>query len=171
MLYGKADEKLPVGLDCDHYKMMTVQKPPLDSRQSFLDALCFPVLFLSGRYGQYYPREVKLDFSKYVKCHLLNKDLVFAQNPEYVFYYLWLKELRELSSGIYNTLKRSRQGSEGVTAQGFVEGVQSSDEKVEVNLQTMFQSIRGSKQFWFFKAIQSALQIWLSFPFSYVKLH
>ena len=51
----------------------------------------------------------------------------------------------------YNTLKRSRQGSEGVTAQRFVEGVQSSDERVEANLQTMFQSVRGSKQFWFLR--------------------
>ena len=27
----RMDEKLPVGIDCDHYKMMTVQEPPLDS--------------------------------------------------------------------------------------------------------------------------------------------
>ena len=27
----RMDEKLPVGLDSDHYKMMTVQEPPLDS--------------------------------------------------------------------------------------------------------------------------------------------
>ena len=48
----RMDEKLPVGLDCDHYKMMTVQESPLDSRQSFLDALCFPVLlFPSGRHS------------------------------------------------------------------------------------------------------------------------
>ena len=35
----RMDEKLPVGLDSNHYKMMTLQEPPLDSRWSFLDAL------------------------------------------------------------------------------------------------------------------------------------
>ena len=133
----RMDEKLPVGLDCDHYKMMTVQEP--DSRQSYLDVLCFPCL------------QVKLDFSEYVKSKLLNKHSCFRKSPEFVFYNLWLKELRELSSGIYNTLKRSGQGRQEVTAHNFVEGIHLSDHKVEANLQTMFQSVRGSKQFWFLR--------------------
>ena len=79
---------------------------------------------------------------------LLNKDSCFRKSPEFVFYNLWLKELRELSSGIYNTLKSGGQRCEGnTTASNFVEGIHSSDHKVEANLQTMFQSVRGSKQF------------------------
>ena len=67
--------------------------------------MCFPCLFPTGRYGEFHPREMKLTFCEYVKSRLLNKDSRFHKNLEFVFYYLWQKELRELSSGIYNVLK------------------------------------------------------------------
>ena len=38
----RMDEVLPTGLDCDHYKMLTIQDRPLDSWQCHLDVLCFP---------------------------------------------------------------------------------------------------------------------------------
>ena len=130
---------------------MTIQEPSLDSCQRFLDVLCFPILFPTGRYGQHHPQDVKLNFSEYVKSQLLNKDSRFRKNPEFVFYNLWLKEMKELSVGIYNTLKSNWQGCKGFTAKDFVEGVQSSDQKVETNLNTMFQSVRGSKQYWYLR--------------------
>ena len=131
---------------------MTIQEPSLNSRQSYLDILCFPCLFPTGRYGQHHPRQVKLDFSEYVKSRLLKKDSLFRKSPEFDFYNLWLKELRELSSGIYNTLKCGGQRcEENNTASNFIEGIHSSDHKVEANLQTIFQLVRGSKQFWFLR--------------------
>ena len=47
----RMDEKLLVGLDCEHYKMLTIEECPLDSRHCHLDALCFPSLFSTGRFG------------------------------------------------------------------------------------------------------------------------
>ena len=38
----RMDEKLPVGSDIDHYKMLKVHKPALDSRLKYLDVMCFP---------------------------------------------------------------------------------------------------------------------------------
>ena len=38
------DEKLPLGSDIDHYKMLKVEEPALDSRLKFLDVLYFPTL-------------------------------------------------------------------------------------------------------------------------------
>ena len=64
------DEKLPLGSDIELYKLLKVQEPTLDNRQKFLDILCFPNLFLSGRYGEFHPREVNLSFSEYVKSRL-----------------------------------------------------------------------------------------------------
>ena len=71
------DEKLPVGLDCDHYKMLTIQERSLDSWQCHLDVLCFPSLFPTGRFGHHYHRDVPLQFNEYVKSRLLNKDARF----------------------------------------------------------------------------------------------
>ena len=99
----RMDEVLPTGLDCDHYKMLTIQDRPLDSWQCHLDVLCFPSLFPTGKFGQYHPRNVKLSFSEYVKSRLLNKDSRSRKNPEFVFYNLWIKEIKELACGIYNT--------------------------------------------------------------------
>ena len=66
----------------------------------------------------------------------MNSDSRFRKSPEFVFYYLWQKELRELSSGIYNVLKSSSRKSH--TVKQFVDGINSS-----------LQSVRGTKQFWF----------------------
>ena len=99
------DESLPLGSDLEHYKMLKIEEPALDNRLKYLDVMCFPYLFPSGRYGEFHPREIKLTFCEYVKSRLLNKNSRYRKNPKFVFYYLWQKELRELSSGIYNVLK------------------------------------------------------------------
>ena len=58
------EEKLPVGLDCDHYKMLTIEECPLDSWHCRLDALCFPSLFPTGQFGQHHHQDVKLQYAK-----------------------------------------------------------------------------------------------------------
>ena len=143
------DEKLPLGSDIEHYKMLKVQEPALDNRLKHLDVMCFPFLFPSGKFGEFHPREVKLSFSEYIKSRLLNQDSRFRKCPEFVFYYLWQKELRELSSGIYNVLKNT--GRHGTSVKDFLKGVDSSNKQTEANLSTMFQSVRRTKQFWFLK--------------------
>ena len=59
-----------------------------------------------------------------------------------MFYYLWQKELRELSSGIYNVLKTT--GKHGMSVKDFLSVVDSSNKQMEDNLSTMFQSVRGT---------------------------
>ena len=141
------DESLPLGSDLEHYKMLKIEEPALDNRLKYLDIMCFPVLFPTGRYGEFHPREVRLTFSEYIKSRLLNKDSRFRKNPEIVFYYLWQKELRELSSGIYNVLKTT--GKHGMSVKDFLKEVDSSNKQMEANISTMFQSVRGTKQYWF----------------------
>ena len=77
----------------------------------------------------------------------MNSDYRFRKNPEFVLYYLWPKEMCELSSGIYNVLKSSSRRSH--TVKQFVDGINSSDAGIEANLSTVLQSVRGTKQFWF----------------------
>ena len=72
----------------------------MDNRLHFLDVLCFPTLFPNGHFGEFYPHVEKLTFAENVKSRLLNKDSRFRKNVEFIFYYLWKKEFRELSAGI-----------------------------------------------------------------------
>ena len=54
--------------------MLSVKEDALDNRQQYLDVMCFPVLFLTGRFGEHHPREVKLSHSEYIKSRLLSRD-------------------------------------------------------------------------------------------------
>ena len=86
--------KLSTESDIDQFKLLNIKENPLDNRQKYLDVMCFPTLFADG--GEYHDREVKLTASEYAKSRLLNKDARYRKNPQYVFYLLWQKELRDL---------------------------------------------------------------------------
>ena len=127
---------------------------PLDNRQKYLDVLCFPMLcfpmlFPTGMYEEFHPRDVKISFSEYLKSRLLNSNSRFRKNAEFVSYYLWNKELCELSAGIYNVLNSTSRRH--LSVKQFVDAVNSSDAGMEANLSTVLQSVRGNKQFWFLK--------------------
>ena len=124
------DNKLSTESDIDQYKLMNVREDPIDNRQQHLDVMCFPVLFPDGRFGKYHPREVKISHSEYDKQRLLNKDSRFRKDPQYVFYLLWQKEMRELSAGVYNLLKQSR-ATQHMTVGSLLSNVQSNDEHLE----------------------------------------
>ena len=51
----KMDQYMPTGRDIDHYKLLSVHEQPLDNRQRYLDVLCFPILFPTGKYGEFHP--------------------------------------------------------------------------------------------------------------------
>ena len=106
--------------------------------------MCFPTLFPDGRFGEYHDR---LTASEYAKSSLLNKDARYRKNPQYVFYLLWQKELRDLSAGIYSFLKSTR--GQPMAVGSLINKLNVSDEVLEGNLSTVLQTIRGSKQYWF----------------------
>ena len=56
------DNRLSDSLDSDieQYKLLCIQESPLDNRQKYLYVMCFPILFPTGKYGQYHDREIKL---------------------------------------------------------------------------------------------------------------
>ena len=81
----KLDTKIVKDSDISQYKLLNVREQAIDDRQSHLDLMCFPNLFPTGRFGENHPRQVKLDFSEYVKSRLLNKDSRFRKTSQYVF--------------------------------------------------------------------------------------
>ena len=104
--------------------------------------MCFPTLYPSGRFGENYPRDVHISSSEFVKSRLLHKDGRFRKDDQYVFYLLWQKEMRELAAGVCNLLKGTRQHA--MPVRELVDKVSKSDEEIEGNLSTVFQSVRGS---------------------------
>ena len=138
------DNKLSTTSDIEQYKLLSVTEDPIDNRQQYLDVMCFPVLFPTGRLGKFHSRQEKLSHCEYIKSRLLNKDSRFRKDAQYVFYLLWQKEMRELSAGVYNLLKTTRQQPMSVSK--LLNSIEASDEHIEANLCTMLQSVRGTKQ-------------------------
>ena len=82
------DNKLSTDSDTEQYKLLSVKEDPIDNRQQYLDAMCFPSLFPTEKFSEHHPRAVKLSHSEYIKSRLLNKDSRFRKEPQYVFYLL-----------------------------------------------------------------------------------
>ena len=156
------DNKLSHTSDIEQYKLLSVREDPIDNRQQHLDVMCFPVLFPTGRFGEFHPRQEKLSHSKYIKSRLLNKDSRFRKDAQYVFYLLWQKEMRELSTGVYNLLKSTRR--QGISVRKLLESIEDSDEHLEANLCTMLQSVCGTKQYWFVRnsELKCMIREWVS---------
>ena len=91
--------KLSSEPDIEQYKLLSIKEDALDNRENYLDVMCFSVLFPTGQFGEHHPRQVKLRHSEYVKSRLLNKDPRFRKDPQYVFFLLWKKEMRQISAG------------------------------------------------------------------------
>ena len=139
------DNKLPPSSDVEQYKLLSVTGDPISNRQQHLDVMCFPCLFPTARFGEFHPRKEKLSPSEHIKSRLLNKDSRFRKDAQYVFFLLWQKEMRELSSGVCNLLKSTKKQSMSVSK--LLEQVNTSDEHLEASLCTMLQSLRGTKQY------------------------
>ena len=135
--------------DCEQYKLTNVKEDAMSNRFKYLDVLCFPTLFPSGRFGESHPCKIPITASEFAKSHLLNKDARFRKDDQYVFYLLWQKEMRELAAGIYNLLKGTRQHSMPVGE--VIDNLSHSNREIEGNLSTVFQCMRGSKQYWFLR--------------------
>ena len=143
------DNMLSTESDIEQYKLLSVQEEPLDSRQKHLDVMCFPVLLPDGNFGKFHPRQVKVSHSEYIKARLMNKDPRFRKDAQYLFYLLKQKEMRELKAGVYNLLKTCKSVPTSVS--NLLQQVKANDQQLESNLSTMFQSIRGTKQYWYMR--------------------
>ena len=146
------DNKLSTDSDIEQNKLLNVREDPINKTQQHLDVMYFSTLFPTGKFGNNHPREVKISHSEDVKSRLLNKDSRFRKyaraRAPYVFYLHWQKEMRELSAGVYNLMKKSNRIHQ-MTASSLLSNVQSNDEHLEANLCTMLQSVRGTQQYWF----------------------
>ena len=62
------NSKQSTSSDIDQYKLVNVKEDALDNRQRYLNVMCFPDLFPSGRFGEYHPREVAITKSECAKA-------------------------------------------------------------------------------------------------------
>ena len=143
------NSKMSTESDIQQYKMNNIKEDPLDNRQVHLDVMCFPTLFPSGKFGEYHSQKEKLTFAEYIKSRLLNEDSRYRLCHSYIFYYLKLKQIKELKSGIYRLLNTVKGGP--MTAAQFIDGVNTNGEHLEKRLLTMMQSVRGTNQYWYLR--------------------
>ena len=144
------DNKLPIQSDLDQYKMNRVQEFPLDSRQEHLDVLAFPSLFPDGNFGEHHFRQQTIKPAEYAKSKLINKDARFRKDQQYLLFLYHQMRTRGIVTGIYNLLKVSNSGA-ALTIGSLLNQVTRSDEQLEANLSTIFQSVRGTRQYWFIR--------------------
>ena len=83
------DSKLSTVSDLEQYRLMSITEDPISNRQQHLDMMGFPVLFPTGKFGEFHPCKERISTSEYVKSRLLNHDPGFCKDPQYVFYLLW----------------------------------------------------------------------------------
>ena len=57
--------------------------------------------------------------------------------------------MREIACGVYNLLKTSK--SMPMSVANLLQKFEMNDEHLEANLNTMFQSVHGTKQYWFLR--------------------
>eukprot|EP00731_Ephydatia_muelleri_P022816 Em0015g399a len=132
------------GLGCIETHLRVTHDDLIAELQSkFQDDAEFPCYVA---FGEFHPRDKHVSASEYAKSRLLNKDPRFRKDPQYVFFLLWQQEMRQIS-GIYNVLKSTGKGK--MPVRELLAGVSKSDENIEANLSTIFQSVRGTKQFGF----------------------
>ena len=96
----RLDQQQSMLPDSEHYKLRDVKEDALSNKLKYLDVLCFPTLFPSGKFGESHSRTVAITASEYAKSRLLNKDSRFRKNDQYVFFLLWQREMREIAAGI-----------------------------------------------------------------------
>ena len=144
------NETLSTTSDMEQYKLLSVKETPLANHQQFRAVLCFPVLFLSGRFGEFYPRSVKISSSEYGKPQLLNEDSRFRKDPKVRFLSTLAKRDEEAFCWGVHLLKGTCQGA--MLVQVFLDKLSKSNQDVQANLSTVFLSKRGSKQYWFLRS-------------------
>ena len=145
----RLDQKQSSLTDTEHYKLMNVKEDVSSNKLKHLDVLCFPTLFPSGKFGESHNRLIPILVSEFAKSRLLNKDSRFRKECQYFLFLLWKKEMWELAAGVYNLMKGTRKHALPVGE--FMDRVSTSDEDVEAHLSTVFQSVRGSKQYWYLR--------------------
>ena len=62
-----------------------MKEDALSNKLKYLDVLCFPTLYPTGKFGECHPRQQKILPSKFVKSCLMNKDGRFRKDDQYVF--------------------------------------------------------------------------------------
>ena len=143
------NSNLSKGSDVQQYKMQNVKEDPLDNRQVHLDVMCFPTLFPTGRFGEFHPRKVKLNLAEYIKSRILSEDSRYRLCHSYLFYYLKIKQIKELKGGIFKLLNTVKGAP--MTAAQFIDQVNMNGEHLEKRLCTMMQTVRGSNQYWYLR--------------------
>ena len=60
------DNNLSMGSDIQQYRLMSITEDPINSKPQHLDVICLPVLFSTGKFGEFHPRKERISPSEYI---------------------------------------------------------------------------------------------------------
>ena len=122
------------------------------------EALAFPYLFPTGKFGYNIQRDVKLSPVRYFNHRLLNYTQVLASEADYIFCPLSVSQKLKLSSQINTALKKFCSGhvTAGMLSSNFIETVKSFLTKDDAY--QFMGNIKGTPVYWkfFFRSISYA---------------
>ena len=112
------------------------------------EALAFPYLFPTGKYGYTVKRDIKLIPVKYFNQRLLNYTQMFASEADYIFYALSVTQELKLNSQINIALKKICTGqlTAGMLTNNFSDTVSSFLSKDDVY--QFMSTIKGTPAYW-----------------------
>lgn len=125
------------------YQMLRIENSPLDERSKNLDVLCFPDLYPYGTNGLYEDRETPIQFTEFIKAKFMSRHPQFRCQIQYIFHLLYLYNLRQINSGIYQVLNITR---EQLNAQEYLKKV--AEGSLEGNLTSVFSRLKNTEAYW-----------------------
>ena len=113
--------------------------------------MAFPDFFLYGEGGYYSERSTKLPIQKYFQQCLLNVDICFAQNMEYLFCAQYISDIKQIQGDTYLAicLSHGRTLDEQKITAGMLQNPTALQLLVQrEQVYKFLKNIRGSPAYW-----------------------
>jgi hypothetical protein len=128
------------------YQLDKVHGNGADLFDTDLDLKSYPELFPTGEFGMRdAKRGVENATSDYIKSRLLNKDLKFRLNVNYLFHRSQTQEVSNMAHSVSHMLKCV--SGRTLTAQAFRDRLKSKDGEINSKMFSLMANLRGSKEY------------------------
>ena len=133
--------------EIEKYSMQKIVSEPFKDNERLMDMLCFVDVYPRGRGGIYDHRPIgKVLPAMFLRWQILHANSTARRNVQYLLSCLHNKDIRAVNQGIFASLQTTAMPN--LTANQLLDHIQSKDRKLEANLSTTLNHVRGSKEYW-----------------------
>ena len=127
------------------YQQVFVHDIPLYRTVKYLDAMCFPLLYPTGKNTQHADRPVRLRDCDFITARLNSSDPRYRRNAQYLFHLQHDCNQRQLDGGIFQVLNLLNP-KEKYTKGSYLNKLKNNE--LENRLDNIYSRVRNSPQFW-----------------------